>query len=220
MWSGQYWCGYQGRGGSAGCQQLRFLHWAVPFPLQATFDSRTSQLHSCGILHWLLFLQEYDSGHDRVLVCGLQSILWICEFPLSASLVTPDAILHGRGPFPGSSGVPFSGTLCDPLSARFSLFFSSTSACEFSHPFGVAQVLHEAWHTSLFNVVFTSFPVLIMAIFDTDMRHKEDIYSHPDLYRAGQENRYVCCLVWMGATPLQCFADGCCVSTSPTSVQS
>ena len=52
------------------------------------------------------------------------------------------------------------------------------------------SVLHEAWHTSLFNVVFTSFPVLIMAIFDTDMRHKEDIYSHPDLYRAGQENRY------------------------------
>ena len=51
------------------------------------------------------------------------------------------------------------------------------------------SVFHEAWHSSLFNVIFTSIPVLVYAIFDRDFLQEDTILKRaPELYEEGQKN--------------------------------
>eukprot|EP00002_Diphylleia_rotans_P031678 TRINITY_DN6598_c0_g1_i1.p1 TRINITY_DN6598_c0_g1~~TRINITY_DN6598_c0_g1_i1.p1 ORF type:complete len:677 (+),score=127.31 TRINITY_DN6598_c0_g1_i1:1636-3666(+) len=51
------------------------------------------------------------------------------------------------------------------------------------------QTMIEAWMLSLYNVVFTSLPVVVLGAFDRDIS-QERIMSNPQLYVLGQENYY------------------------------
>ncbi|XP_032239636.2 phospholipid-transporting ATPase ID isoform X2 [Nematostella vectensis] len=50
-----------------------------------------------------------------------------------------------------------------------------------------AQTLYDAWFISFYNVLFTSGPVVFLAIFDQDVNH-ENCIRYPKLYVPGQQN--------------------------------
>jgi len=52
-----------------------------------------------------------------------------------------------------------------------------------------AQALYDDGYQSLYNVVFTSFPVLVFAAFDRDIE-PETVRAHPELYSTGQWNHH------------------------------
>eukprot|EP00761_Pharyngomonas_kirbyi_P003825 gb/GECH01003829.1/.p1 GENE.gb/GECH01003829.1/~~gb/GECH01003829.1/.p1 ORF type:complete len:1254 (+),score=257.06 gb/GECH01003829.1/:1-3762(+) len=49
------------------------------------------------------------------------------------------------------------------------------------------MTFHDSWHVSLFNVLFTSLPILFVSCLDQDAT-EDEVYENPHLYRMGQEN--------------------------------
>ncbi|KAM9854797.1 phospholipid-transporting ATPase ID [Aulostomus maculatus] len=50
-----------------------------------------------------------------------------------------------------------------------------------------AQTLYDQWFITLFNIVFTSLPVIAMGLFNQDVSDKNSL-RYPSLYKPGQEN--------------------------------
>ncbi|KAM6936972.1 phospholipid-transporting ATPase ID [Xenentodon cancila] len=50
-----------------------------------------------------------------------------------------------------------------------------------------AQTVYDQWFITLFNIVYTSLPVLAMGLFDQDVNDQNSL-RHPGLYKPGQQN--------------------------------
>uniref|UniRef100_A0A8C7ZEC1 Phospholipid-transporting ATPase n=1 Tax=Oryzias sinensis TaxID=183150 RepID=A0A8C7ZEC1_9TELE len=50
-----------------------------------------------------------------------------------------------------------------------------------------AQTVYDQWFITLFNIVYTSLPVLAMGLFDQDVNDQNSL-RHPSLYKSGQNN--------------------------------
>ncbi|XP_069564255.1 probable phospholipid-transporting ATPase IM [Brachyistius frenatus] len=50
-----------------------------------------------------------------------------------------------------------------------------------------AQTVYDQWFITLFNIVYTSLPVLAMGLFDQDMNEQNSL-RYPSLYKPGQQN--------------------------------
>uniref|UniRef100_A0A3Q1EXH9 Phospholipid-transporting ATPase n=1 Tax=Acanthochromis polyacanthus TaxID=80966 RepID=A0A3Q1EXH9_9TELE len=50
-----------------------------------------------------------------------------------------------------------------------------------------AQTVYDQWFITLFNIVYTSLPVLAMGLFDQDVNDQNSL-RHPSLYKPGQQN--------------------------------
>ena len=59
------------------------------------------------------------------------------------------------------------------------------------------QTFVEKWTFSLYNVVFTALPILVVGIFDRAMPRRR-LLAHPELYRTGPANRFFNLRVFMG----------------------
>ncbi|XP_020559605.1 phospholipid-transporting ATPase ID isoform X2 [Oryzias latipes] len=52
-----------------------------------------------------------------------------------------------------------------------------------------AQTVYDQWFITLFNIVYTSLPVLAMGLFDQDVNDQNSL-RHPSLYKSGQNNLF------------------------------
>ncbi|KAG7245496.1 hypothetical protein INR49_010947 [Caranx melampygus] len=74
-----------------------------------------------------------------------------------------------------------------------------------------AQTVYDQWFITLFNIVYTSLPVLAMGLFDQDVNDRNSI-RYPSLYKPGQQNLlfnkrqfFLCTLQGMGTSFLLFF---------------
>ncbi|KAM9352340.1 putative phospholipid-transporting ATPase IM [Symphorus nematophorus] len=74
-----------------------------------------------------------------------------------------------------------------------------------------AQTVYDQWFITLFNIVYTSLPVLAMGLFDQDVDDKNSL-RYPSLYKPGQQNLlfnkrqfFLCTLQGMGTSFLLFF---------------
>ncbi|XP_039988198.1 probable phospholipid-transporting ATPase IM [Xiphias gladius] len=74
-----------------------------------------------------------------------------------------------------------------------------------------AQTVYDQWFITLFNIVYTSLPVLAMGLFDQDVNHQNSL-RYPSLYKPGQQNLlfnkrqfFLCTLQGMGTSFLLFF---------------
>ncbi|XP_035520745.1 probable phospholipid-transporting ATPase IM [Morone saxatilis] len=74
-----------------------------------------------------------------------------------------------------------------------------------------AQTVYDQWFITLFNIVYTSLPVLAMGLFDQDVNDQNSL-RYPSLYKPGQQNLlfnkrqfFLCTLQGMGTSFLLFF---------------
>ncbi|XP_034541444.1 phospholipid-transporting ATPase ID [Notolabrus celidotus] len=74
-----------------------------------------------------------------------------------------------------------------------------------------AQTVYDQWFITLFNIVYTSLPVLAMGLFDQDVDDKNSL-RYPSLYKLGQQNLlfnkrqfFLCTLQGLGISSLLFF---------------
>ncbi|XP_029289331.1 probable phospholipid-transporting ATPase IM isoform X2 [Cottoperca gobio] len=74
-----------------------------------------------------------------------------------------------------------------------------------------AQTVYDQWFITLFNIVYTSLPVLAMGLFDQDVNDQNSL-RYPSLYKPGQQNLlfnkrqfFLCTLQGMGTSCLLFF---------------
>ncbi|XP_071752711.2 phospholipid-transporting ATPase ID [Centroberyx gerrardi] len=74
-----------------------------------------------------------------------------------------------------------------------------------------AQTVYDQWFITLFNIVYTSLPVLAMGLFDQDVNDQNSL-RYPSLYKPGQQNLlfnkrqfFLCALQGMGTSFLLFF---------------
>ena len=166
-------CGYQRAGGHAAVMasdysiaQFRFLSRLLLVHGRWDYQVGISRT-GWWVSSWATQVCSYFPA-----ACGhFNSLLVLQEHHLRVYSVLVCLLLRilGRGGYPSPSyGVC---ALCRPCSL-------------------LLQTIHDSWHISFFNLVFTSMPIVLHAIFDQDVS-AEAALMYPKLYGPGQRKERV-----------------------------